>query len=335
MQDMTEDHISAIETAMSAALTHYEETMGKPFKVVPKLLSVEDDAFWAVAEPEDETILISVSTGIVQALTVLWGDAAKDKDLAAGVSMPFDVNPTEMVHLGLTWLMLHELHHYQMGHFAFTGRLCLTEANAPERFGLVERAEDHPSVYDNIEETDWPKVEPCLEMQADHDAMEMLLDAYSADGWDLIRTRTAAISAMMMLIEREGAKREIGGISHPKAATRVFQMLGHVIEMPLIQAKLAQERPELNIDPTIPSDDEQSAFNREVTIPSFFDAVNLARIAEADTIREDLGEAQDFFRDVQIVKFANTELFTALVTTGAKQWSALTAVSVVLESKIS
>lgn len=323
MLDMTEDYISAIEKAMSAALTHYEETMGEPFDVVPRLLSVEDDAFWAVAEPDDDTVLISVSTGIVQALTVLWDDAAKDADLAAGVSIPFVISPSEMVHFGLTWLMLHELHHYQMGHFAFTGRLCLTEANAPDSFGLVERAEDHPSVYDNIEETDWPKVEPCLEMQADHDAMEMLLDAYSPDGWDLIRTRTAAIVAMMMLIEREDAKRKVGGISHPKAATRVFQLLGHVIEMPLIQAKLAQARSELNIDPAIPSDEEQSAFNRQVTIPSFFDAVNLARIAEADTIREDLGDAQDFFQDIQLAKLGDPEQFGEMVTEGAVQWAKL------------
>ncbi len=297
--------------------------MGEAFPVVPELLPVEDDEFWGVAEAKGDTVSISVSTGIVQTLTDLWDKAADDTDLLNGVGNPFQIDNNEMVHLGLVWLMLHELHHFQMGHFVFTGKLSLTEANAPKRYGVAQRASTQVSAYDHIPEEDWPKVEPCLELQADHDAMEMLIDAYSKDGWEIIRTRTAAISAMMMLIEREDTKRDSPGTSHPKAATRIFQLLGHVIEMPLIQAKLAQARPEQNLDSAIPPDEEQSAYNREVTIPSFFDAVNLARIVDTDTIREDLGEAQDFFQDVHVAKLGDPEQFQHLMTEGAVQWGEL------------
>ncbi|MEP3345198.1 MAG: hypothetical protein ABJN34_10135 [Litoreibacter sp.] len=85
-----------------------------------------------------------------------------------------------MTHLGLVWLMLHELHHFEMGHFEFAGRLCLTEAHAPSSFGVVSRAKSQPSpALAQIDADDLPKVEPCLEMQADHDAIEMLIDAYA------------------------------------------------------------------------------------------------------------------------------------------------------------
>ena len=182
-------------------------------------------------------------------------------------------------------------------------------------------------ILKDIPPADLPKVEPCLEMQADADASEMVLDAYSPDGWDIIRARTAAISGMMMLIEREDAKRGHDLSSHPKAATRIFQLLGHVMEMPLIEATLAQQHLELGIDPTLPSDEEQSAFNRQVSIPAFLDAVELARIAEADTIREDLGEPADFFGDIQIAKLVDPEEFNTMTTEGGVQWAELIAVN--------
>ncbi|EEE37170.1 hypothetical protein RKLH11_1006 [Rhodobacteraceae bacterium KLH11] len=331
---MLEDQIIAIETAMPTALDRYEATTGEPFKVEPKLTSVEDETFWAVAELDSGTVGISVSTGIVQSLSYIWDAAAMNDGFLGGVGTPIAIDQAEMVHLGLVFLMLHELNHYQMGHFDFIGRLCLIEANVPERLGLVQGSMEGPNAYDAIGKVDWPKVKPCLEMQADHDAIEMLLDAYSVSGWELIRRRTAAISAMMMLVEREDAKREFGGVSHPKAATWVFQQLGHVIEMPLIQAKLAQVQPELNIDPAIPSDEEQSAFNRQVTIPCFFDAVNLARIAEAETVKEDLGRVQDFFQDVQIAKLGDAAKCRYLATSGAVQWAELVSLNRRLRSNI-
>lgn len=181
-----------------------------------------------------------------------------------------------------------------------------------------------------IDENDLPKVEPCLKMQADHDAIEMLLDTYSTDEWPALRARATAISGMMMLIKREDTKRGQAHFSHPKAASRIFQLLGHVIEMPMIQPTLAKQHPELEIDPAIPSDEEQSAFNREVVIPVFLDAMKLAMVANAETIRDDLGGPTDFFRDVQIAKLANSDRFDHLVTEGAKEWASIQLFSVKL-----
>ncbi|WVX47995.1 hypothetical protein ROLI_010720 [Roseobacter fucihabitans] len=323
MHSMPQGQQFQLKHAFDTAFAQYQETMGEPFPVVPDFERVEDSDFWAVADMDGDMFRIRVSTGAVDMTTALWEHVLADEGLQGGIGLPLSATADEMIHLSLVWLMLHELHHYQMGHFEITGRLCLTEANVPQAYGVVSRAPVAPPVLAGLDEDDLPKVEPCLELQADHNAIEMLLDAYSADELPALRARATAISGMIMLIECEDTKRDHAHSSHPKAATRIFQLLGHVIEMPMIQATLAQHHPKLEIDRNIPSYEEQSAFNREVAIPTFLDTMTLAMVAKAETIRDDLGEPQDFFQDIQIAKLAALEHLDALATAGAIQWADL------------
>ncbi len=309
--------------AMEAALTQYETTIGEAFPTIPRLETSPTSDFWAIAEVENGELVVTVTHGLLDMVTGFWKDALSHHDMPGSVD--------EMIHNSLTWLLLHELLHYDLGHFELTGKRGLSEAKDANMFGVASRASATvPQALKGIPPEDLPKVEPCLEMQADADASEMVLDAYSPEGWDIIRARTAAISGMMMLIEREDAKRGHELSSHPKAATRIYQLLGHVMEMPLIEARLAEQHPELGIEPTIPSDEEQSAFNRRVSIPAFLDAAELARIAEADTIREDLGDPAEFFGDIQIAKLADPKDFHAITTQGGMQWAELVALNTLL-----
>ncbi len=314
---------------MSAALSHYAKTTGDAFPTVPQLQFDPDTGFWASAEMVEQELVITVTDGLVTTVSEFWAKAVTDTAVNLGGSAD------ELTHLSLTWLMLHELHHYQMGHFALTGCLSLTEAKDGNAFGVASRARlVQPKALKGIKKKDLPKVEPCLELQADHDASEMLIDAYSPDGWEIIRMRVAAISAMTVMIESEDAKRDHKLSAHPKAATRIFQLLGHVIQMPVIEAMLADRHPELGIDPRIPSDAEQSAFNRKVVIPAFLDAQHLARVANAATIIQDLGTPQNFFRDVQIAKLADPSQFHGMTTIGAKQWAQLVMLNSSLLPKV-
>lgn len=252
---MSKNAAQVIENALSAALTQYEATMDTDFPAIPRLEMVTDPAFWASAEMEGDQLVISVTTGLVETVTAFWelvfGDQ-EDDDALPGTA-------DDLTQVSLVWLMLHELHHYQMGHFTITGRRCLTEARDPNGFGVVTRATASlPDALKGIALEDLPKIEPCLEMQADHDAIEMILDAYSTDGWDIIRARTAGIAGMMVLIEREDAKHGHALSSHPKAATRIFQLLGHVIEMPMIEAKMAADEGVTDVAHLIPAASEQS-----------------------------------------------------------------------------
>ncbi|EEB83491.1 hypothetical protein RGAI101_640 [Roseobacter sp. GAI101] len=304
--------------------------MGQPFPRVPELDLHSDADFWALAELEGGGFAIRVGGGVVPMLERLWGDAFSDEDFTEGVSLPLVADKVDAIHVSLVWLIFHEMQHFELGHFDLIGSSIISETERGKAFSLASRGSISSERVKNFGDAPQFLIEQCLELQADHDGAELVLDAYSTDEWPSLRARIAAISAMMMLIEREDAKLvEQAQSSHPKAATRIFQLLGHVMEMPLIPA---QRKAILNgadaIDPAdLPSDAEQSAFNREVVIPAFFDAVNLARVAGAQSIRQDLGEAGAFFQDVQIAKIGDVDAFESLQTVGAKQWAELVVIN--------
>lgn len=330
---MQHDPMSLIEEAMGAALTQYGNTMGEDFPVVPELKLVEDDDdFWADARLKDGTVVVSVTAGLINAVEKLWVDVMKQQEENGDENrdhIPGTVD--DLIHTSLVWLLLHELHHYQMGHFAITGRLSLSEAKDANSFGALNRgSRTVPPALKNVPVDDLPMVEPCLEMQADHDAIEMLLDAYSPDGWHIIRARTAAIAAMIVLIEREDAKRGHDLSSHPKAATRVFQLIGHVVQMPRIEEIMARQNPEWGINPHIASEDELTAFNRQVVRPAYFDVLEFARLAAAQSIIDDLETPERFFQDINFARIVKRKAHGPMSTVGALQWGELERVNALL-----
>ncbi|UWR57092.1 hypothetical protein [Phaeobacter inhibens] len=293
--------------------------------VVPRFEAVEDGTFWAFVEPEGDGFVLQISTGLAKQTEQLWTVAYTDDVFLSGVGHPVGADAEQMAHLSLTWLIQHELHHIILNHFDLVGRFRISETRNAPRFDLTRQSKIKPAPLVILPPELRPHAPLCLELQADHDAAEMVLGAYSSDDWVNLRHRVTAISAMMMLIEREDARNGETGITHPKAATRIFQLLGHVTEMPLISAQVqARLKGFTAVDPAdFPPDAEIKAFGRQVTLPSFFDAVALARIAGADSIRDDLGEPEDFFRDIQVAKAADPSRFADLKTAGAKQWAEL------------
>jgi hypothetical protein len=173
---------------------------------------------------------------------------------------------------------------------------------------------------------DWPKITPCLELQADHEALEMMLDDYSMAKWNDIRMQAASIAAVIVLIERADAESGIEQRTHPEAATRIFQLLGHLVEMWSIPAHAkAKARGELSVrEDDLPSEDEKQAFGKEVILPIFWDAVALAEAANAKSIISDLGSLEDFFADIGRAKLGQWD---QLVTVGAMEWAKLKKVN--------
>ncbi len=325
-----------LNDALLVALKQYQELTGKPFPVIPSLDLHDDSGFWALAELDRDRFVIRVGGGVVPALTSLWTKAFGDDDFLTGVSFPFDADKADAIHVSLVWLIFHEMQHFELGHFCFMGCSFLSETEHGKRFALLSRSVTKPSPIDGLGEVTKAMVPLCLELQADHEAAELVLDAYSADEWPSLRARVAAIAAMMMLIEREDSKLATPHTSHPKAATRIFQLLGHVVEMPIILAhrKAIIRGMDVGAPIELPSQDEQNAFNREVSIPAFFDALNLARISGADSIKHDLGEAEIFFQDVKIAKLEDVSGYTKLQTVGANQWAELAELNSNVLSKL-
>ena len=312
-----------LRQALDTALAQYQETMGEGFPTEPQLDVVDHPDFWALAEMVGDVFTIRVSTGTVTAVERLWRDAK-----ASGALNSLEATADELTHVSLVWLMLHELHHFEIGHFQILDKAYLTETFGAHQFAVAKRAKRPRLVKSralrHISRKDRHKVEPCLEMQADHDAIEMLLDAYSPNEWPSLRHRAAAISAMMMLIEREDSKHEQEHSFHPKAATRIFQLLGHLTQMPSIEATLANQNPDLDIDPQIPDTEEIAAYTAEVLTPAFLDAKALATTGNATSIAQDLGDQEYFFKDVEVAISGDP---SNLQTTGAVEWAELMTVN--------
>ncbi|SNZ07419.1 hypothetical protein [Cohaesibacter gelatinilyticus] len=214
----------------------------------------------------------------------------------------------------LDWVILHELQHWKLGHFELL--------NGVPTLHLISRSKRSSNPINSMPKELWHKVEPCLELQADHDAIDFMLDRYSTDGWQGIRTKATSIAAAMVLIEKIDTENGIKHSTHPKAATRIFQLLGHLTEMWSIPAHIIARNRNLKevSEGDLPSKEEQQAFGKEVILPAFWDAVALAEIADAKTIVADLGSPEDFFADISCAKLGR---LTDLQTTGAKEWADL------------
>ncbi|GLO70471.1 hypothetical protein MACH17_19880 [Phaeobacter inhibens] len=321
MSDAKQQLARALETA----LAQYAETMGEAFPILPALDVANDPDLWAVAEIDGDEFRIRVSTGTADCTASLWASAFADGEFRKSFGIATGADASTMSHISLVWLMLHEMHHFQMRHFGAPTARQPSQASVLKKHGLVTRTKKSASAHSS----DATEISLIFEMRADHDATEMLLDAYSSDEWLDLRTRVAAISAMMMLIERADSSNQRLGITHPKAATRIFQLLGHVIDMPVIAAHLelnqgtdSQPRPD-----NLPTQAEQESFAAQIVIPAFFDAVSLANITSAQTITDDLGSATDFFHDVEAVKLDHSAAPNELVTVGAQQWADLVALN--------
>lgn len=286
---------SYLDTAFEAALLR-NETFSDHIELKRiKCHWFENAEFSAILKLHLSGYQLQVATGLVKVSKQFWSTASHRHE-----------GSIDLTHTSLLWLMLHELSHITLGHF-----------NLANGFGIAQRSSIHSEPLTSLPTELRPFAPLCLEMQADHEAADMLLGAYSTDRWTELRQRVLAISGMMMLIEREDGKNGAEGRTHPKAATRIFQLLGHVSEMPLIKAQLAQDAS------LIPPEEELQAFAHDVTIPCFFDAIQLAQVAEAASIESDLGTPENFFKDLQIAKLGDPSHYDALKTQGARQWAAL------------
>jgi len=315
------DATQQLERALETALSQYAETMGEAFPITPILDVVADPELWAMAELDDDIFCIQVSTEMADSTAKLWISAFDDEGFVASFGQTVGTDAENMTHISLVWLMLHEMHHFQMGHFDSRPKSNLPMIGSNKEHGLVKRTAKHSRTHPSA----CAASSLIFEMQADHDATEMLLDAYSPDEWLSLRVRVAAISAVIMLIECADSSNQSHGATHPKVATRIFQLLGHVVDMPMIStlSELNQRLADQANTEKLLVTEERERFVIKVVLPAFFDAVSLARIANARSVAEDLGNITDFFNDVAAVKLEHCAVPNELTTVGAQQWAEL------------
>ena len=286
-----------IKSALKNALVKMRAAQGIGWSYSPLLVIEERPGISASVAQRDE-LTLWISEGCIDDITRLQKE----------IQVTLDVSHA------LEWLILHELHHADLAHFDLIhGTLSLH---------LASRSKRKVTPLDDIPTDMHDKVGPCLELQADHDALELMLGDYSTASWSDICMITASIAALMVLIEGTDAENGIEQSTHPKAATRIFQLLGHVVEMWSTPAHAnAKARSETSIlDVDLPCEEELQAFSKGVILPVFWDSMALAEAAGAEPIIADLGSPESFFADVSRAKLGHWD---ELVTAGAREWAAL------------
>ena len=328
---MTADqtHSGRLYTAFDLALDRYALTMDEAFPASVRLSIETHDGFQALAVPDGDGIHVIVSTGVVDAVQDVWHRAIAHSD-----TLPDDTrlnvgDVDQAIDASLMWLMLHELHHCEMGHFKLAGPAGIAETSLHGGFALTTRSHRPVEVspLDTVTPAQRLLFERCMELQADHDATEMTLDAWSTDGWDILRFYAAAIFAVMVLIEREeNTSHDVR--THPRAATRIFQLLGHLSFMWMDPHRVS------NSDVPLPAPDIVEAFNAAVVAPALSDAIVIARANGAAGVINGFGSVDDFLHDVAILAMPDAGDVAHLKTTGAREYAELLPVNASLVSML-
>lgn len=212
--------------------------------------------------------------------------------------------PTTRVSVSTKWITLHERAHIELGHFSIL--------EGVPTFNLISKSGKSQVQEPDLPRALWDKVERCLELQADHEALEEMMGTMGVSDWAELRITIASIAAVMVVIEKADAENPNLSETHPKAATRIFQLLGHVNDMWSIGASL-------NAD-DLPDAERIQAFAKEVILPAYFDAIEMARSSQATSFIEDLGDPEIFFADIAHAKLGNWD---QLQTIGAQEWAEL------------
>ncbi|MEL6220643.1 MAG: hypothetical protein AAFR79_19685 [Pseudomonadota bacterium] len=322
-----------LTTALQDAIDRFAAMSGEPFTHAVMIEADADDGFWAVAQAEDDdTYRITVAEGAMKALDRLWSTMISHTDLLRTDGTTATAKADELAAVSLAWLIHHEMEHIEMDHLALKPKRGISETAHPKARALIERAAEvsySSPLEHGFETQDLRVVDRCLELRADHDAIEMILGPYSTDEWDLLRQRTAAIFAVMILIDLEDRRHGIIGETHPRSATRIFQLLGHLSILYSVPAQVkAWKEGRDSINPAdLPPEDEIAAYTATVIQPAFRDAALIAAAAGADEIATELGDPIDFFADIDLALAKGAAEPKGFKTVGAIEWADLYAIN--------
>ncbi|WP_282078664.1 hypothetical protein [Epibacterium ulvae] len=324
--------------ALEKTLSRYTDRMGVAFPVPVTIASIEANSFWAVGYPEGEDLKLDVTTGALDRIQAVW-----EKALVLSDTLPREQqiallgHPDHAVEMSFSWLLQHELNHHAIGHFTYLDGMGLAEGNSPYGLGVVQRTgkQRKPKPH-GLNERELADLHMCLELQTDHDAIEIVLGAYSAENWPLFRYYATCILVVMFIIEAEERRLDEPLRHHPLAATRLFQLIGHLVELPTIPAIKRAYEEKLDHLPAeyLPTADELVAYRSEVVAPVMAASQIIAEACGIPDAWDDVGSAEDMFADIDAITLDQADSPSDFSTKGAKQWADLKSINTDLLKKL-
>lgn len=324
------DRHDRLQRAFDHALRDFAIMTDAVLDPAPVLQIVNDDIFAALVEHDHNQSVIRITTGTVTEIQDVWTRALTDPDLLARPGESAAPTSDTLVHNSLVRLILHELMHLHLDHFALTGSDVFAETTPARAFAVASLTHSTPSLAERLDERDGSAIDHCLELQADYEAIDVFLGPYSEDRWADIRMRAAAVLVNMVLIQQTEVLHGGGNSeTHPSAATRFFLLIGHLFQMWIYpHATLTEGDVGLTLDTGGQMTPEMfEPFARAVVAPAINDAIILAGAGGAARFIKQMGGTAPFLQDVFTVQWGDDLKEADLQTEGAQQWFRLTPIN--------
>ena len=228
----------------------------------------------------------------------------------------------ELAELSLIWLILHELMHVEMNHLSFSPEAQLIEVGSPDRRSV-------PEIPVGLDAVDLPLIDKCFEMQADSEATDVFLGSYNKDRWGDLRVKAVCIFVVMALVERENVQVGNVGMTHPKAGTRFFTLMGHLFQMWLYpNAVLDTSSGDTVVKtPEIPTEAEFKSYAHHVLTPLVGDAAYVAGFCDAHSFLKDIEGKGALFRDIFTAQYGEELTKDSFETAAGKEWLELRGIN--------
>jgi len=330
--------ITFFSQALDRALARYADRVGSAFPVPVTISPIKTNAFWAVGYPVKDGLKLDVTTGALDRIQAVW-----EKALVLSDTLPPEQqivllgHPDHAVETSFSWLLQHELNHHAIGHFNYLDGMGLAEGNSPYGLGVVQHTgKQRKPKHRGLTERELAEVHMCLELQTDHDAFDIVLGAYSVENWPLFRYYATCILVVMFIIEAEERRLNEPLRHHPLAATRLFQLIGHLVELPTIPAIKRAYEEKLDHLPAeyLPTADELVAYRSEVVAPVMAASQIIAVACGIAEAWNDVGSAENFFADIDAITLDQADRPSDFRTKGAKQWADLKSINTDLLKKL-
>jgi hypothetical protein len=324
------DRAARLRHALAAALERYDDRVGEAFAHEVELKINPSDAFLALVRPSETGIVIEATMAVVARIEEAWTATLNlSNALPSDSQIALLGDHDHVVDVALRWLMQHELNHVAVGHFKLSAGAGIVEGGGLTQFALASQKHRSASPLNQLNATDQKLAPLCLELQADHDATEIVLGAYFNENHELFGYYAICIALVIFVIERIDREQGNQEISHPRASTRLFMLLAYLAELPFIPAykRAAQEGLEQMPEEYLPDELEVQQYSKAVVGPVFAACQIIADAVELPNILDELGGTEAFFADIQNALLNGHDDVENFKTDCAKQWAELKPVN--------
>ena len=321
--------IQLVERLLAKALQKHQSAYQIPFPENFDFHIIDNQNFGACVREANHGFEITINSATLSQIKTLWDELWSSPILSEdgkriansdGATLALD----QLKEHSITWLVLHEMMHIQLGHLDLLSVAELIESEDAQmqpigQTDLNIRLKQELS----SEERKW--VRACLEMQADSDATELLLGVYSNEEQGDFRIKAAAIFVVMALMEKATNQQSGGSKIYPDVATRFFMLFAQLFQYWMYSgATLEAGEGESFVRPENQSDGEAFiGYANAVLRPIINDAIDIAHMAGIPAFLEGIGGEGVLFQDIHEIQYAKDLSAADLQSAASQEWRRL------------